>query len=137
MNPSESQLLAEARVGHLATLRPNGAPHVVPVTFAVLDGDVVSAVDHKPKRHNRLQRLLNIAADGRASLLVDHWDENWDRLWWVRVDGVASIHDRDIAAVRALVAKYRHYEEQPPSGPVIRLEPIVTTSWAAQPPLPS
>jgi PPOX class probable F420-dependent enzyme len=128
--------LARARSGHLATVRPDGLPHVVVVTFAVVDGNVVTAVDHKPKRTERLQRLVNVEANGWASLLVDRYEEDWDRLWWVRLDGPASIHHQGqlwAAAVDALTAKYPQYRESPPRGPVIVISPDRVTGWESTP----
>lgn len=124
--------LGQAGSGHLATVRPDGRPHVVVVTFAVVDGKVVTAVDHKPKRTERLQRLVNVEANGWASLLVDRYEDDWDRLWWVRLDGPASIHRQGemwSAAVDALAAKYPQYREQPPRGPVIVISPDRVTGW--------
>ena len=124
--------LATARSGHLATVRPEGTPHVVVATFALLDEIVVTAVDHKPKRTHSLQRLRNIEANPTVSFLVDGYDEDWTALWWVRVDGTASIlmdggiHDRGIAA---LVAKYSQYRETPPSGAVIAVAIEIVTGW--------
>jgi len=84
--------VAEARVARLATVRPDGAPHLVPVTFALLDDDrVVTAVDAKPKTTQHLQRLVNISAEPRVGLLVDHYDDDWQQLWWVRLDGTARV----------------------------------------------
>ena len=112
---------AAAPVAVLGTLGRSG-PRLVPVTF-VLDGDVVrTAVDAKPKRSPRLARLDDIAGDPRVSLLVQHWDEDWSRLWWVRADGEAAVSDdRDelAAATAALRAKYPQYAEVPVTGPVI------------------
>ncbi|MBO0746414.1 MAG: pyridoxamine 5'-phosphate oxidase family protein, partial [Candidatus Dormibacteraeota bacterium] len=87
MSPEEARRrVAAARVATLATLTEEGAPHLVPFCFA-LDGDtLVSAVDHKPKRTTQLRRLANVAHDDRAAVLVDEYDERWDRLWWVRLD---------------------------------------------------
>ena len=77
------RLFAAAPVARLATVGPDGCPHLVPVVFAV-DGDVVyTAVDGKPKVSLRLRRLANIAARPQVSLLVDHYDDDWSRLWWV------------------------------------------------------
>ena len=83
--------VTEARVGRFATTRPDGRPHLVPVTFAVLGSILVHMIDHKPKTTDRLQRLANLDSDGRVSLLVDHYEDSWDRLWWVRVDGHATV----------------------------------------------
>ena len=82
---------ASCRVVRLATVRPDGAPHLVPICFA-LEGDTLySAVDHKPKASTALQRLANIAANPRVSLLADRYDEDWSLLWWVRADGTAHV----------------------------------------------
>ncbi len=123
---------ASARSGHLATVRPDGRPHVVVVTFALTGRNVVTAVDHKPKSTNRLQRLVNVESNARASVLFDHYDEDWNRLWWVRIDGPASVHhtgEIHSSAVDALVAKYRQYEDRPPAGPVIAIAQDHVSSW--------
>ena len=120
---------AAARVARLATVSADGTPHLVPVTFAV-DGDtVVIAVDHKPKRTTDLKRLRNIAAQPRVSLLADHYDEDWDLLWWVRADGRARV--ADTGPVDLLVAKYPQYTGRVPAGPVIVVEIEVWRGWAA------
>jgi PPOX class probable F420-dependent enzyme len=118
--------LSEARVGRLATVRADGRPHVVPYCF-VLDGDaVVTAVDDaKAKTTLHLQRLDNIGANSAASVLVDHYDEDWSQLWWVRVDGDATVSG-DQHAIDLLQDKYPQYRDRRPPGPVIRIE---ITSW--------
>ena len=124
--------MATARVGRLATTSAAGAVHLVPICFAVVDGRVVSAVDHKPKRSARLQRLADIAETGRAALLVDHYDEDWSRLWWIRVNGAAAVEPAgsgvDGAARGALVAKYEQYQAVAPAGPVYWVA-LDTLSW--------
>jgi PPOX class probable F420-dependent enzyme len=122
-----------ARVGHLATTRPDGRPHVVPCCF-VLVGDVLySAVDAKPKSSLALQRLRNLAVQPAASLVVDHYEEDWMRLWWIRLDGTARVlesgAERD-AALEALAAKYEQYVEMPPPGAVVAID---VTAWRAWP----
>ena len=83
--------VAERAVARLATTRADGRPHIVPVCFA-LDGDtLVSVVDGKPKRSADLLRLANMRARPAVSLLVDHYDDDWAQLWWVRLDGVAEV----------------------------------------------
>ena len=103
-----------ARVAHLATVRADGRPHVVPVVFA-LDGDVVySIADPKPKRSLDLLRHRNIGAHPKVSLLVDEYHEPWEGIWWVRADGSARVVDsgpeRD-TAIDLLRVKYRDYAE--------------------------
>ena len=105
---------ASARVARFATVRPNGFPHLVPSVY-VLDGEAVySFVDAKPKRSRDLIRLANIRANPRVSLLVDHYEEKWDKLWWIRVDGEARVvedgPDRR-RAVELLMGKYPQYED--------------------------
>ena len=123
---------AEARFARLATVRPDGSPHVVPVVFAV-DGDVIyTAVDDaKPKRSPRLQRLANLRAEPRCALLVDHEDEDWSRLWWVRADGVAEVLEAaGHPGLALLVARYAQYEVQPPPGPLVAVHVQRWSGWA-------
>jgi PPOX class probable F420-dependent enzyme len=122
--------LAEARVGHLATVTADGRPHVVAVCFALHEGRIYTAVDAKPKATHALRRLENVRATGRASLLVDHYEEDWTRLWWVRVDGAAEVVDSE-AAIDALATKYEQYRAERPTGPVIAVTPDRWRSWTA------
>jgi len=122
---------AGARVARLATVRPDGAPHAVPVVFVLEGGTVWFVVDRKPKRHRRLQRLANLEADPRASVLVDAYDEDWRRLWWVRADGRARIvaSGRELErAIDLLAAKYPPYAERRPPGPAVAIE-VARWSW--------
>ncbi|QKV92605.1 TIGR03668 family PPOX class F420-dependent oxidoreductase [Streptomyces sp. NA02950] len=126
---------ARARVLRLATTDGDGRPHCVPATFALDADTVVMAVDNKPKRHQELRRLRNIRANPVVSLLVDHYDEDWRRLWWVRADGRARILPDasaagHTAAVERLVAKYPQYAGRPPRGPVTEVEVVRWTGWA-------
>jgi PPOX class probable F420-dependent enzyme len=125
--------LAEARVAHLATVGPGGRPHVVPITF-VLDGDAIYfAVDAKPKRTTDLQRVRNIAANPAVAVLVDHYDEDWNRLWWVRVDGHARVlgHSQTDHPVDLLVERYAQYRRARPSGPVVEISIDRISGWSA------
>lgn len=122
----------DARVGRLATVTADGAPHMVPVCFALLDASIVTAVDNKPKRSSSLKRVANIVANGRASLLVDEYTEDWDRLWWIRVDGLGRVVDDSnarAAALDELMAKYQQYARRPPPGPVIELTELRWSAW--------
>lgn len=124
---------AAARVARLATVGADGRPHLVPVTFAVHGNAVVTAVDHKPKRGNDLRRLRNIRQNPGVSLLVDHYDEDWSRLWWVRADGLARVLPaaEQTNPLGRLVAKYEQYTENVPAGPVIWIEVSAWRGWAA------
>jgi PPOX class probable F420-dependent enzyme len=125
--------VAAARVARLATVGAGGAPHLVPFCF-VLDGEVLySAVDQKPKRTSRLRRLENAAAEPRVSVLVDHYEEDWSRLWWVRLDGRARELEAGPEAERAvdlLCAKYAQYRAEPPGGPVLRIDVERWRGWS-------
>jgi PPOX class probable F420-dependent enzyme len=128
---------AAASVAHLATVRPDGAPHVVPVVFA-LDGDTMwLVVDEKPKRRRELQRLVNVRAEPRVSLLVDRYDEDWEQLWWVRADGRARIVGEGPELERAasvLLDRYPQERERPPEGPAIVVEVERWRYWPADRP---
>jgi len=128
------QRAAAAPVARLATVDADGRPHLVPCCFA-LEGDVAySVVDHKPKRTTALRRLDNIRAHPAVCLLVDHYEDNWSALWWVRLDGTARVltdgpeHERAIAA---LIAKYPQYRAVPLSGAVVAIDVAGCRAWAA------
>ncbi|HEX6302528.1 MAG TPA: TIGR03668 family PPOX class F420-dependent oxidoreductase [Acidimicrobiia bacterium] len=126
--------LVGGRIARLATIRPDGRPHIVPITFAVTDEIIVTMIDHKPKKTTRVQRLRNIETNPSVSVLVDEWAEDWDRLRWVRVDGTARIHCEDDMwrrAREALTAKYTQYSDRPPEGAAIAISIDGVTSWAS------
>jgi PPOX class probable F420-dependent enzyme len=121
-------------VARLATVTPEGIPHLVPVVFAIDQDLIYTAVDAKPKTTQRLRRLTNIEHNAHVSLLVDHYAEDWTQLWWVRADGVATIHAGDEAmrtGYRLLHAKYGQYQSVPLNGPVIVVTVRRWTSWQA------
>ena len=121
-----------ARVARLATSGPGGQPHVVPVCFA-LDGDTVYfAVDAKPKRTRDLKRLRNIGSNPAVSLLVDHYEDDWARLWWVRMDGRARVlagGGESDAAIELLATRYAPYRTSRPAGPVVAIAVERWTGW--------
>jgi PPOX class probable F420-dependent enzyme len=124
--------IASARVARFGSINPEGRPHIVPVTFALCDGALAHMIDHKPKTTQLLQRLRNVQANPRASMLVDDYDEEWSALWWVRVDGTASVDTEGRRWDRArasLIDKYPQYRESPPSGPAIILSIERVTYW--------
>lgn len=121
----------------LATRGADQRVDLVPCCFALIgtgpEAAIVSVVDHKPKRHQRLARLANIGRDPNVSLIVDHRDpDDWSNLWWIRVHGLATVvesgpvHD---GAVDALAAKYPQYQVTRPTGPVIRVTDLGWSGW--------
>jgi PPOX class probable F420-dependent enzyme len=128
------RLFAASPVARLSTVRPDGGPHVVPMVFALVEDTVYSAVDAKPKRSRALQRLANIRSDPRCALLVDHYEDDWRRLWWVRADGTGEVVDAPPAqhpGLRALVQRFREYRDEPPSGPLLVVTVRRWTGWAS------
>ena len=117
----------------MATADGSGVPHIVPVTFAMCGGVVVTAVDHKPKSSRSLRRIENIRINNRVSLLVDEYYPDWTRLWWVRVDGVARVIDAGPdkeAAILWLSEKYPQYVARPLTGMVIWVDVDRMSGWS-------
>nr|WP_174361639.1 TIGR03668 family PPOX class F420-dependent oxidoreductase [Nocardia paucivorans] len=136
MRLSEEQArerFAQGRVARLATVTRSGNPHLVPIVFAAVGDIVYTSVDAKPKSTTALRRLENIAANPNVAVLVDHYSEDWDRLWWVRADGTARLVEADEArtAVEQLTARYPVYRTQPPPGPVLAIRVTRWLGWSA------
>lgn len=132
--------ITASRIGRMATVRSDGTPHVVPITFAISNETLVTVIDAKPKRTTKLQRLRNLRTNPAVSVIVDHYDDNWSALWWIRIDGLARVVEGDVlagdapernAAIAALVAKYPQYRATAPGGPVIIVQPTCWTAWSA------
>ena len=127
-------MFAKSPVAMLATVGADGAPHVVPVVFAVHGNVVYTAVDAKRKTTQRLRRLANIESNPKVSMLVDHYDDDWTQLWWVRADGVAAVHysGEEMAVGYALLrSKYVQYQRIALDGPVVTVEVRRWASWRA------
>ncbi len=128
------QRFAGVPVARLATVGPDGQPHLVPITFAVHGDGIYTAVDAKPKTTMNLRRLRNIRADPRVAVLADHYEADWDRLWWARAEGLASVlgEPADLAGpLELLAARYPRYRVNPPAGPVIAIAVHRWAGWAA------
>jgi PPOX class probable F420-dependent enzyme len=131
--PAVLDRFAAARVARLATVTADG-PRLLPVTFAWHRGTAVWAVDRvKPKRHTRLRRLDDLAADARVALLADHYADDWAELWWVELQGTAAILGGEAAAsaLDALAERYPRYRSERPPGPVVAVTPRRWTWWSA------
>jgi len=119
LRDAELQVMREARVGRLATVDAWRRPAIVPFCFALMDTAepvVVSVLDDKPKRvaDADLARVRNIERHPDVAFLVDHYEEEWSRLWFVQVRGRASLlapgaarHSEAIAALRGKYPQYR------------------------------
>jgi len=126
--------LTAARVARLATTDPDGRPHLVPIVFALDRETVYSAVDSKPKRSRTLRRIENARARPDVTILVDHYDDDWDRLWWIRLRGRARVLEEGPERKRALTLlaeKYPQYRRTPPDGPVLAVDVDEIRTWSA------
>lgn len=125
---------AESNVAYLATADAEGRPHVVPIGF-VIEGDTIFfAVDSKPKQTVNLKRLRNIAVNPAVAVLFDHYEPNWDHLWWVRADGTAGLLDNPAEAehvVDLLLEKYPQYGDHRPAGPVVAIRIDRLSGWSS------
>jgi PPOX class probable F420-dependent enzyme len=126
---------ATGSVACLATLRADGSAALVPIVFDVIGDRVVSLVDPKPKRTPELARLRHIERDRRVTLLVDHYDEDWDRLWWARAEGTARVVDEGPEREEALTrlrAKYQQYKTlDDPFGDAVIVQVSRWSGWSA------
>ncbi|MDA4108389.1 TIGR03668 family PPOX class F420-dependent oxidoreductase [Mycolicibacterium holsaticum] len=125
---------ADAPVAMLGTVGADRAPHLVPVVFGVHNDVVYTAVDAKRKSTQRLRRLANIAANPRVCMLVDHYDDDWSQLWWVRADGLAEVHESGEARAvgyALLRSKYPQYQRIALDGPVVTVAVDRWSSWHA------
>jgi PPOX class probable F420-dependent enzyme len=130
--PQARARFAGARVARLATASADGRPHLVPIVFAVRDDTVYSAVDAKAKRTTRLRRLANVAENPAVSLLVDHYDEDWTRLWWVRAEGRGRVLGAaESEAVAAVALLQERYPQQRGAGVVLAVDVRRWSGWAA------
>ena len=138
---SARQRFATARVARLATVDAAGNPHLVPIVFAVSADTIYSAVDAKPKRSKALRRLANVRANPAVCLLVDHYQDDWTALWWVRADGHGRVIDpkdpKDPGneearrAVELLAGRYPQHRREPPDGPVLAVDVTRWSGWSA------
>jgi len=140
LSPAQDRFLRSARTGHLATADAKGRPQVVPVCF-VFDGQAIySVLDAKPKTTplRQLRRVKNILANPRVSLVVDHYEENWDKLQYILVSGDAELLESDekwVVAIAMLREKYPQYQAMDlDQSPVIKITPVRYSPWSSQPP---
>lgn len=131
--------LRSARIGRIATVTPGHRPHVVPFVFALVEGSgngprAYWAVDSKPKRSQRLHRLVNLEGNAAVEFVVDGYDEDWRSLWWVRASGTGRVvgsDDERSDALAVLRSKYPQYEAEPPEGPVVAIDIERISGWSA------
>jgi PPOX class probable F420-dependent enzyme len=123
-------------VARLATTDPDGRPHLVPIVFVVDGTTLYSAVDRKPKRSQRLRRIENVRVRPDVTVLVDHYEDDWGRLWWIRLRGLGRVLDDGAERERALdllAAKYPQYRTERPDGAVLAVDVTEVRDWSAAP----
>jgi PPOX class probable F420-dependent enzyme len=128
--------LTAARVARLATTDPDGRAHLVPIVFALAGETLYSAVDRKPKRSSTLRRVENARVRPDVTVLVDHYEDDWRRLWWIRLRGRARVLDEGEErehALALLAEKYPQYRSEPPDGPVLAVDITEVRAWSADP----
>lgn len=143
LSPAARELLTTARVAHLATSDQYAKPHNVPIVFVWREGILYTPLDRKPKRDDdwhALRRVRNIETNGKVAIVVDRYDEDWSRLAWVMLEGVATIlesgEERDSAA-KLLTEKYAQYETLSLDGrPIVRMEIEHESEWSSGKPSP-
>jgi PPOX class probable F420-dependent enzyme len=126
--------VAGSRVAHLATTDPDGRPHLVPIVFVLEGNTLYTAVDAKPKRSRTLRRIENARERPQVTVLVDRYDEDWTRLWWVRLRGRARVLDAGVEAehaVELLTQKYEQYRDLAPTAPVLAIDVDEWRGWRA------
>jgi len=122
-------------VGHLGLLDDRGCPRVLPVTFAMVNGAVWSAIDHKPKSRpgEDLARARWLRARPQSTLTIDRYDDDWTRLAWVQLIGTTAVVDvtGNDGVLAALADRYPQYRDRQPQGPLLRLDAERTVCWSA------
>ena len=124
--------MSSAEVARLATINPDGTPHLVPIVFAVRDETLYTAVDGKPKRSRRLRRIENARSRPDVTVLADHYEADWSRLWWVRLEGRARVLDAGEEAelaLRLLIERYEQYRRETPGMPVLAIDIRRWSGW--------
>jgi PPOX class probable F420-dependent enzyme len=137
LTPVASSLIRSARIAHLATADSRSQPHVIPICFVYDGKNFYSPIDEKPKRAapQKLKRLRNIAANPQVAIVIDHYDEDWNKLAYVLVVGQARVTVHGVNhrnAVKLLRKKYLQYRTMAiDRRPLIVIRPKSVTSWAA------
>lgn len=137
ISPEQAAFLDRQRSGRLATVDPGGQPHAVPICYALVDGRLYTPIDEKPKAGDprSLRRIRNVLANPRVCLVVDHYeDDDWSRLAWLQVRGLAHLvedADERARALAALRERYRQYQSMALEGlPLLRITPTRLVGWS-------
>lgn len=129
------RLVSQARVARLATIDPDGSPNLVPFCFALDGSTLYSGIDQKPKTTKQLRRLENIERDARVMVLVDRYEDDWDKVWWVRMRGRGRVlsPEESVRGSQLLIAKYPQYVQEPPEEGLMAIEVDHWMGWSMSP----
>ena len=136
MESEQRARIVEARVARLATIDPSGTPNLVPFCFVLDEQTMYFCVDRKPKTSTSLRRVENILERPDVTVLVDHYDEDWKQVWWVRLRGTGRVltdGDEYERAERMLREKYAQMRNDPPSPCVVAIDITQWCSWSYTP----
>ncbi len=135
LSEAQIELLNLIPVGHLATADAEGRPYVVPFCFVCDGSSIYSILDAKPKSSElrRLRRVRNILDNPRVSLVIDHYEEDWSKLWFLLVQGTAELLESSpehVAALARLRSKYPQYQRMDlDDNPMIKITAERATGW--------
>ena len=135
LSNQQVELLNQTPVGHLATADADGRPYVVPFCFVCKGGRIYSVLDAKPKSSDlrRLRRVRNIVDNPRVSVVIDHYEADWSKLWFLLIQGIAELLEpcvEHVAALAELRGKYPQYRDMDlDDNPMIRITPQRVTGW--------
>jgi PPOX class probable F420-dependent enzyme len=126
-------MLRSERVARLGLLDDSDRPRVLPVTFALVEDALYTAIDSKPKTVAEPARVRYLRRRPEAALTVDRYDDDWTKLAWVQLLGRVEVIGAEDApeAMEALTAKYEPYRADPPPGPLLKLTPERILQWRA------
>lgn len=135
LTESEKQAVALMRVARLATADPQAVPHLIPICFHYDGHRFYSVLDQKPKRTavTNLKRVRNILSNPKVALVIDHWQEDWQGLWYVLINGTADLlyegeeHQQALVALREKYPQYRAMDLD--ANPIIRITPTNIVRW--------
>jgi len=130
-------LITDSSIAYLSTVSHKGHPHIVPICFVLLDQNFYSLLDNKPKNVQilKLRRVQNIISNPKVALIVNHYEDDWDKLWHVLIKGNGSIVANEVerrAAIKSLKQKYEQYLHMDVDlNPVIKIRPTNIVSWGS------
>jgi len=139
LSPEERQFIEGHRIARLATADAAGAPHVIPICYALVGEHIYFIIDEKPKRtRTGLKRLRNIAVNPRVAVVIDDYEEDWTQLAYLLVQGCAAIvedraeFDAALTALRGRYAQYRGMPLQFETHPTVRIIAERRHLWRAR-----